>query len=262
MDRQGQIHQMLLRAGNLAMQHFCRVEPQWKDEYSPVTEADLAVQKFVVEWLQKEHPDDGIIAEEEGVSVRPRKGDRYWTVDPIDGTASFVAGFPVWGIGLGLLEAGRPKEGYFYLPTTGDYYSCVSGVGVFRNGYPASMKTPEALNSGSLLLTTSRQHQHIRPSPRYHGKIRSLGSTIGHLCSVATGGADAALLGRVWLWDILPGWTLLRENGGILKYLGGALVELGAFLKDTRASGLIIAGHPDVVDAYESVLVSLGRSRR
>ena len=252
------IRETLLEAGSLAMRYFQNTEPRWKDGHSLVTEADLEVQKRLVKWLREEYPDDGIIAEEQNVRIATKKGSRYWTVDPIDGTSSFVGGFPVWGIGLGLLEDGKPRGGYFYLPTTEEYYSCCPDSGVRYNGRPAAMKDPDILHPGTLLLTISRQHQHLVPSSRYRGKVRSLGSTIGSMCFVATGRADAALLGRVWLWDLLPGWALLRKNGGILKYLGGPRVTIQSLLKNHRATDLILAGHPDMVRRYETMLLRLG----
>ncbi len=248
------IRTTLVRAGEIAMGHFRRVAPRWKESQSYVTEADLAVQSFLVAWLKAHYPGDGIIAEEEQCRVAPQGSSRYWTVDPIDGTASFVAGLPVWGIGLGLVEAGVPLAGYYYIPMTGDYYCYALGGRVLRNGELAPIKAPAPLHRESLLLSTSGLHRQAALSSAYRGKVRSLGSTIGHMCFVATGSADAALLGRVWLWDLLPGWALLQAAGGILKFLHGPMVDLTDLYDGTQARRLMLCGHPDSVRRYEEVL--------
>ena len=254
MSDEAEIRAVLASAGRIAMEHFRKVTPRWKKSRSLVTEADLAVQSFLVEWLQSCHPDDGVIAEEAQYHVPSRRSGRYWTVDPIDGTASFVAGLPVWGIGLGLADAGGPLAGYFYVPMTGDYYCRAPGGPVLRNGERVRMKKPGPLHRESLLLAVSKLHRQAAVSTTYRGKVRSLGSTIGHMCFVAAGSADAALLGRVWIWDLLPGWALLKSTGGILKYLHGPQVRLDDLYDGSRARQLMLCGHPDAVRRYEEVL--------
>ena len=72
-----------------------------------------------------------------------------------------------------------------------------------------------------LLLPYSHAHRKYRLAPDYPGKMRSLGSTIAHMRFAATGDAHEALLGRVHFWDLAPGLALLRQNGGMLRYLRG-----------------------------------------
>ncbi len=248
------IREALVQAGVTAMEHFRHVTPRWKESRSYVTEADLAVQASLVAWLRARYPRDGIIAEEDGCRVKPQGSGRVWTLDPIDGTASFVAGLPLWGLGLGMMVGAQARAGYFYIPMTGDFYACVPGVGVRRNGQKAGLKDPAPLHRESVLLSISRTHQAVHVHDAYPGKIRSLGSTIGHMCFVATGSADAALLGRVWIWDLLPGWALLKAAGGVLKYLHGPRVDLSALRDGSRAKGLMLCGHPEAVRRYEKLL--------
>ena len=255
MADQRAIKQVLEQAGALALKHFRRVTPKWKAEsHSYVTVADLEVQAYLVDWLRQNFPEDGIVAEEEDCRVAPHQSKRYWSIDPIDGTASFVAGLPFWGIGLGLMDAGQPVAGYFYVPTTGDYF-CSSRAGdVLRNAQPAALIPPRPLQRESVLLSVSRLHRRVMLQGSYPGKVRSLGSTIGHICYVATGSADAALLGRVWLWDLLPGYALLKAAGGVLKYLHGTAVDLQDLVDGSKAPELMICGHAGTIARYEEVL--------
>src|SRR4051794_26457038 len=82
--------------GDLAASYFGKsflVES--KSNGSPVTIADRATETFAREWIEKRFPNDGIIGEEFG-SLRPQ-ARRHWVIDPIDGTASFIRGVPLWG---------------------------------------------------------------------------------------------------------------------------------------------------------------------
>ena len=249
------IQEVLTGAGRIAMRSFGSVTPQWKESQSYVTEADIAVQSFLRDWLRTHYPGDGIIAEEEDLRLTPAAGERYWIIDPIDGTASFVAGLPVWGIGLALVVDFRPVVGYFFIPMTGDFYHTTPGGGVYRNGQPTQIKAPGALHHESLMLTFSRVHREITLRSSHPGKVRSLGSTIAHMCYTATGSADVAVLGRVCIWDLAPGLALLSKNGGVLRYLHGPPVRLEDLFSGNKAPSLMICGHPDTVALYEDILM-------
>ena len=181
MSRAAEIEAIMQRAGRIALKHFRTARPQWKASRSYVTKADLDVQAYLCEQLAARFPEDGIIAEEEGLRVRPRSGSRYWIVDPIDGTAAFVGGLPVWGVGLALVEDAEPVAGYFLMPATGDFFHTSDGSAVYRCGEPAWMKKPASLHRESVLLSISRLHRHVRLSANYPGKVRNLGSTIAHI---------------------------------------------------------------------------------
>ena len=247
---------LLAEAGEIAMGYFRRVQPEWKPSRSFVTEADRRVQEFLTRRLCARFPADGIIAEEDDLRVPPKAGRRYWVIDPIDGTASFVAGLPVWGVGIALVEEGRAVEGYFHVPMTGDTWSAPPGGGVRLNGAEERIKPPVPLHSESVILAFSRLHRAHRLSQAYRGKVRSLGSTIGHMCFVAAGSADVALLDRVCIWDLAPGLAMLVRNGGVLRYLHGAEVSLTELMDGRRALQTMVCGHPDAVARVEALLAA------
>ena len=247
---------LLAEAGEIAMGYFRRVQPEWKLSRSLVTEADRRVQEYLTRRLRAHFPSDGIIAEEDDLRVPPTAGTRYWVIDPIDGTASFVAGLPVWGIGIALVEDGRAVEGYFHVPMTGDTWSAPPGGSVRLNGEEVLIKPPAPLYAESVILAFSRMHRVYRLSRSYRGKVRSLGSTIGHMCFVAAGSADVAILDRVWIWDVAPGLAMLTRNGGILRYLHGAEVSLTQLMDGGRALQGMICGHPDTVARVEVLLAA------
>ena len=240
-------------AAATAMKYFGCVTPRWKDSMSYVTDADLAVQHLIVEWLDHHYPDDGIIAEEEDLRKEPATGSRHWSIDPIDGTAAFVSGLPIWGTGLALLENYEPIAAFFSAPVTRDQYWALKGEGAYRGEQRLSVRPPSPLHPESVLLSYSKLHRQNILSSKYPGKVRSLGSSIAHLCYAAAGNCDATLLTRVSLWDVAPGLLMLRESGGELRYIHGDHVSVKDMLT-CRAPALMIGGHPEMVRCFDALL--------
>jgi len=106
-----------------------------KPDRSPVTEADLAVERAIREGLAAERPADGILGEEYGV-----EGDsaRQWIVDPIDGTANYLRGVPVWGTLIALAVDGAPRVGVVSSPALGRRWWAVSGGGAWTTDAPGA----------------------------------------------------------------------------------------------------------------------------
>ena len=249
------IEELLNTAGNIALQYFRKVEPSLKENKTYVTNADLEIQEYLRDELSKRFPDDGIIAEEQNLRIMPKGGDTYWIIDPIDGTASFVNGLPVWGIAIGLVREGNPHAGFFYMPATGDLFSSTAGGFVYRNHQVTRRQEPQSLHRESVLLTSSGLHKRYRISQSYTGKVRSLGSTIAHLCYVATGSADAALLGRAQVWDLAAGFALVTSNGGEFQYLwSGTRVSLLDVISGEPAREPMLAGHISTIEQYREVI--------
>jgi fructose-1,6-bisphosphatase/inositol monophosphatase family enzyme len=89
----------------------------------------------------------------------------------------------------------------------------------------------------------------------YPGKVRGVGSGVAHLCYVATGSADATLMGHEYVWDLAAGAALLHCTGGVLKYLHGPPVSLDALLRSgERAPYPMLAGHPEAVARFEALI--------
>ena len=243
-------------AGQVAMKYYRHVKPSWKKNRTYVTEADLAVQDYLLQALDKYFPDDGIIGEENDFCKKPGSGNRYWIIDPIDGTAAFTAGYPVWGIAMGLIDTGRPIGGCFFMPATGDLFITTPDGQVLRNGEFTRIKKPESLHRESVLLVISRFHRDFTLDSQYPGKVRCLGSAIAHLCYAATGSADAALAGPAgYLWDIAAALPMLTLNGGNWVYLNGEKLDIQELLTGKPMSYPMLGGHPEAIAAYQKILV-------
>lgn len=243
------ITELIKQAGKIALGHFRKVKPAWKANNSYVTAADLEVQAYIRSFLENNFPDDGMIGEEDGLRKQPDNGSkRTWVIDPIDGTASFTAGLPVWGIAIGLLVNQQPAAGYFYMPATGDLFSKSLEGDAERNHEATRINHIEDLHPETCILSISEAHRYYSFDRAYPGKVRSLGSSIGHICYAATGSADAAIIGKAYIWDIVAGDALLRANGGELRYFDGSSFSYAPIMDGSALTRPLIAGHPDALN--------------
>src|SRR3954464_12560417 len=109
--------ELAIDAGAILLRHFeHKTAVRWKGKGDPVTDADQEASRFIVESLHRRFPLDGILSEEEVDDTARLKKSRVWIVDPMDGTAEFVAGLTEFAVMIGLAVDGRPIAGVVYLP--------------------------------------------------------------------------------------------------------------------------------------------------
>jgi histidinol phosphatase-like enzyme (inositol monophosphatase family) len=122
-----------------------------KADLSPVTEADRAAEAAMRAILKAERPDDGVIGEEYG---REREdAERVWVLDPIDGTRSFVAGRPIFGTLIALVDRQKPVLGVINQPISGERWVGVDGQPTTLNGTPVRTRLCEAIAQAHLATT-------------------------------------------------------------------------------------------------------------
>ena len=108
---------------------------QWeKSPGNPVSEVDLAVDRFLRSELFKLDTEAGWLSEETADDAERLLRSRVWVVDPIDGTRDFVRGRPGWSISIGLVEAGRVIIGVLDAPARNEHWIATLGGGAMRNG--------------------------------------------------------------------------------------------------------------------------------
>jgi inositol-phosphate phosphatase / L-galactose 1-phosphate phosphatase / histidinol-phosphatase len=123
-----------------------------KADATPVTLADRAAETAIRQILEAERPHDGIIGEEHG-TIREGAA-RQWVLDPIDGTTSFVAGRPIFGTLIALMQDGWPVLGVIDQPILGERWLGATGHGTRFNGKPVRSRACAALGE-AILSTTS-----------------------------------------------------------------------------------------------------------
>lgn len=123
-----------------------------KDDHTAVTVADRAAEEAMRRIVEAERPHDGIIGEEFGTL---REGaSRQWVFDPIDGTQSFVAGRPIFGTLIALLQDGWPVLGVIDQPILGERWVGAIGEGTTFNGKPIRTRACTALEGASVATTS------------------------------------------------------------------------------------------------------------
>lgn len=227
-------------AGEIARRHYRHTSGRRKADQSWVTEADIEVERWLVERLAARYPDHGIIGEENTRQATER--ELVWALDPIDGTASFVAGLPIWGVSIGLIRAGQPWLGVFYMPIVDELYWCDQEGRAYFNGDQIAVVGAREWEGEDWITVPSNSHR--RFAIDFIGKTRSLGSSVADLCFVARGASLGALLTRCAIWDLAAGIAILQAAGGVYTGLSGHAPDLAAMTLtgDPLPEPLIAAG--------------------
>lgn len=195
-----------------------------KADASPVTEADERAERIIVERLRALAPEIPIVAEEAvAAGHTPDIGDRFWLVDPLDGTKEFIGRNGEFTVNVALIDHGTPVLGVVLAPALGArgrLFAGVVGQGAWveddagRRTIGCRPVPPEGLT-----VLASRSHGDAAALDRFLAgrKVAALanaGSSL-KLCLVAAGEADLyPRLGRTMEWDIAAGHAVLRAAGG------------------------------------------------
>lgn len=144
----------LAEAAGDAIRPFFRAEfaLEAKADSSPVTDADRAAEQAIRAILEEERPEDGIIGEEYGTTREDAA--RQWVIDPIDGTTSFIAGRPIFGTLIALLQNGWPVLGLIDQPISRERWLGAMGKPTLFNGAPAETRRCRELAQAALATTS------------------------------------------------------------------------------------------------------------
>lgn len=243
------LDELMQRYGRIAWRAFRNVQAETKADGTTVTQLDRDISALVIETLREYTPDWGVVSEEEGEHYRP-DAEYTWYVDPLDGTASFARGFPVWGLGIGLLHRGRPVAGYLRFPVTDETFTW-DRRGFLFNGGPAPEPQRDVPADALNLLLDASLHKHLGgqwPLPGY--KMRNFGSTLYHIACVALGRSEGMVCGQCYLWDLAAALPMSRSRGLVERYLDGSplrLEDLGPE-QNYRLPGPLLIAAPERID--------------
>ena len=216
-----------------------------------VTEADLAVERFLAAELARAFPDDGFQGEETGwsESSRARPGRRRWVVDPIDGTANYARGNSRWCVSLGLVEGRAPLLGVLVAPALGEVFDARRGGGARLNGQPIRAAATAELARATVecgwspRIDNARYWALVERVMRQGAMLRAGGSGAMGLADVACGRLDGYGELHINLWDVAGGLAILAEAGAVVSpFMAGDAPERG---------GPILAAAPAVAAALE-----------
>ncbi len=233
--------QAVREAGALALERFSRPLKTWhKDNASPVSDADLAVDRFLRERLLRAAPDYGWLSEETEDDPARLSAARVWIVDPIDGTRAFIAGKPDWTVAAALVEQGRPILAAVFAPVEGSLCVATAGEGASCNDAPIRVVAGTGIEG--VRAAGPRRHldalARLVPGLQTVPKIHSLQL---RLARVAQGLIDVAFAsGSGHDWDLAAADLLVHEAGGVLTTLGGETPRYNR--PDTMHGPLLAAG--------------------
>jgi len=239
------LEEIVRAAGDIALKHFRQVRTARKADNTVVTVADREVEAFLRDALHRAFPADSLLGEEFG--TQGGHSGRLWAIDPIDGTSSYAAGLPVWGVSVGILKDWEPVAGIFFMPLLEELYVSHGHDALF-NGHSIRVDDSSHIDDESFLTVTSAAHRNYRID--FIGKTRALGSTAANICYLARGTAVAALLGRPSLWDIAGVLPILRVAGGDLRCLSGKPLDLAALADGRRCPNPVLAGAPWALEYF------------
>ncbi len=255
----GEVHEffefaesLVKQTGELALKYYGRGDPQFKFDEELVTEAELAIREFLGTTIAERYPEHHLLGEGDDQTAY-RHGERgfQWIADPMDGSANYQAGIPIWGVSLALFKNFWPILGMFYMPVTGDLYKALAGRQLMVNDKKITLEPEVIANNESVLLTYSRFHNEFGST--FPGKIRNLGCTAAHLGYVASSRAEAALLKYVHIWDLAAGLILLEAAGGEIRYLDGGKFHLNDYLDSQKVDKPLLAapaGEHSMISQY------------
>ncbi|MBM3673887.1 MAG: histidinol-phosphatase [Actinobacteria bacterium] len=218
-----------------------------KPDTTHVTDADRAAEQLIRERIADARPADAVLGEELGVAG---EGPRRWIVDPIDGTASYVRGLPIWATLIALEEGGELRIGVVSAPALGHTWWAERGQGAFVDGRPIEVSAVADLADAHLCYSDVPSWERHRGNSKQFldlarrvWRSRGVGDFWQHML-VAEGAADIAAEPIVNLWDLAPLLVIVEEAGGRFTDLEGNRTAAGG--SAVSSNGLL---HDDVLAA-------------
>lgn len=245
------------QAGALALERFrTPVTIETKGDASPVTEADRAAESLLREQIARQYPGHGILGEEYGTSGS--HDGPLWVVDPIDGTRSFITGWPIWGTLVAYLEGGHPKICVVELPALGEHFVGIAGEGATfhdsRGGQHSCRVRDVTRLDKARFYTTSPRYFDTADRPVIDRLVDSAavarfgGDCYGYVL-LAAGHVDLVVESQLEPYDYMALVPVIEAAGGIVTDWSGAPLTLAS---DGR---VVAAATPEL---HAEVLALLG----
>jgi len=230
----------------------CAADNKAGDEtFDPVTEADRSAEQAMREIISRKHPDHGISGEEFGDT--PGQGSLSWSLDPVDGTRSFICGLPTWVTLAALLDDGEPIMGLIDAPCLDELYLGVAGqTTVERAGRATTLTTSGCTSLAAARLSTTDPYLFEGAQRPAFDKLHSASRTarFGHdgyaYARLAAGSLDLVVECGLKPHDYNALIPVVRGAGGVIgDWRGG---------NDFAAGNVIAAATPELFDAAVAVM--------
>jgi myo-inositol-1(or 4)-monophosphatase len=194
-----------------------------------VSAADREAQEAALAVIRDAHPDHAILAEEDdpGASPPDPGGHPLWVVDPLDGTANFLHGHPMYAASVAAAVEGRPVAGAVVCASTGERWWAAKGSGAFKSGKKIGVSTAATLEGALVGTGFPFKVRHLIPRHldqlgrvlEAGAGVRRGGSAALDLCYLAEGRLDAFWELFLAPWDFAAGMLIVEESGGVVTTL-------------------------------------------
>jgi myo-inositol-1(or 4)-monophosphatase len=219
---QREAEQVAREAGEYLIQKLghTKIEHQ-KSSHDDLLDVDIEVERIILSKLQTISAEIGTLSEEAG---QEGNHDQYWIVDPLDGSANFQHGSPLFGIAIALIIHQVTTLGIIYLPSSNEMFTAIQGQGAYLDERQikvseiatldeAIIHVGDIMKEGKPAITKERLED-ISKLAMHARRIRMIGTAATDLTFLASGRADALINHAKTPWDIEAGKLILLEAGG------------------------------------------------
>lgn len=186
-----------------------------------VTQADVAVENFLRQEIQKHYPDDAFLGEESGLTKidSSTKQQGIWVIDPIDGTTNYSQNMDYWCISIAYVVNNVIKLGFIYAPDKNEFFFAKKGAGAYLNNQKLAIHDPE---TGKAIIGLGRSNRiplqsyikTLTTLDENDVEYRRFGAGALMLAHVAANQVNGYFEAHLNSWDALAGLLLIEEAGG------------------------------------------------
>jgi len=235
------------RAGKIiakGLDDLDRVKVEKKGDNDFVTDVDQRAEQDIIYTIRKAYPDASILAEESGLE---KKDDVLWIIDPLDGTANFLHGFPHFAVSIAIQVKGITEHAVVYDPLRHEMFTASRGKGAHLNKSLRLRVSKQVGLSGSLIGTgfpfkyPELHDDYLKTFKAIMSQetgIRRVGAAALDLAYLAAGRLDGFWEFKLKPWDIAAGALIVKEAGGLIGDFDGT--------EKYMENGHVVAGTPKV----------------
>jgi len=204
----------------------------YKNDQSPVTDADIQANQVILERLHESFPEDGFLSEETNDDASRFIRKRCWIIDPLDGTKEFIKKNGEFSINIGLIDEGEVVLGIVYVPVRDRAYYAVKGEGAYRmesNGDIQRLHVSQRRKPYNVLISRSHPSKRTVSLLQVKAKdilcVSEMGSAIKG-CLIAEGLFDVYYnFGHSMKWDTCAMECIVHEAGGVMRRLDDEMID-------------------------------------
>lgn len=241
------------QAGQIALKYFNQDPQVWLKgkSRSPVSEADLAVDRFLKDYLLKARPDYGWLSEETEDNEARLSKDFVFVVDPIDGTRAYIAGTDEWCVAIAIVHKGRPVSGVLYAPVRAQCYKASRNFGTYLND--VALQLPKSDHTLKQVIVPQEVTKRVKPSfDQEVIRVPGERSLALRLAGLADRRVDGIFVRKNSCdWDLAAADLIALEAG--YRLTDEKMQDVIYNRRETR-HGILFAAHPNYIKTMVAAL--------